>query len=293
MDPGKVAHAYFQAWNDHDGADVAALFAPDGTYIDPTLPGPLSGRDIATYVTRLVATYPDLAFVVERISVDGDQATAQWRMQGTNTGPFNGIPEPTGGICDLPGVDLITVGARGITSVVGYFDQKTLAEQLGCQALIVRQDDLPLHFGTSKRTDLGITTVPGALTMTWIDVDNDEESNEVGQRVNNIVESLSSEPGFIGSVSAYSGHRGHTLTAWVSPEAAEAAIGRNVAHGQARERALDGKLGSDGFTSIWIPHRLNDQLHTCPDCGRMLRIGTGATSALCGCGGEVAITSYL
>src|SRR2546423_10404706 len=218
MDPVKIACAYFQTWNDHDGAAVAALFAPGGTYIDPTLPGPLSGRDIATYGTRSVATFPDLAFAVERISLDGDQATAQWRMQGTNTGPFNGTPEPTGGTCDLPGVDLITADARGITTVVSYFDQKTLAEQLGCQALIVRQDEWPMYFGMSQRTDLGNTTVPGALTMTWIDVDSDEESNEVGRRVSNIVESLSSEPGFIGWVSAYSGHRGHTLTAWASPE---------------------------------------------------------------------------
>jgi hypothetical protein len=134
-------------------------------------------------VTRLIAAFPDVAFVVERISVDGDQVTVQWRMQATNTGPFKGIPEPTGRKCDRSGVDLIAVGSEGITCVVVYFDQKTLVEQLGFQAVIVRQDEEPLHFGRSMRTDFGNTTVPGALTMTWIDVDSDEEAGDVGLRV--------------------------------------------------------------------------------------------------------------
>jgi hypothetical protein len=36
-----------QGWNDHDGAAVTDLFALDGTYVDPTLPGPLSEEGIA------------------------------------------------------------------------------------------------------------------------------------------------------------------------------------------------------------------------------------------------------
>lgn len=289
----EVAQAYLQGWNDHDGTAVVRQFAPNGTYVDPTLPGPLSGEAIGTYVAGLVAAFPDLAFAIEGISVDGDRVTVQWRMQGTNTGPFRGAPEPTGGTCDLPGVDLITVGSDGITSVVGYFDQKTFVEQLGLQALIVPRDEWPLHHGTSARTDLGNTTVPGAITMTWIDVDSDEEQGEVGLRVSSIIEALSSEPGFIGWVSAFSSHRGHTLTAWTSPQAAEAAISRNTPHRQAMDQVMNGRLGRGGFTSFWIPHRLNDQLRTCPHCGRMVRIGSDAQSAHCKCGGEVAITSYI
>jgi hypothetical protein len=46
----EVVRAYLQAWNDHDGVAVTRQFAPNGTYVDPTLPGPLSGEDIAMYV---------------------------------------------------------------------------------------------------------------------------------------------------------------------------------------------------------------------------------------------------
>jgi len=74
--------------------------------------------------------------------------------------------------------------------VVGYFDQKTFIEQLGLQALIVPKDEWPLHYGIAVRTDLGITTVPGAITMTWIDVDSDREPDEVALRSKSIIEAL-------------------------------------------------------------------------------------------------------
>jgi hypothetical protein len=41
------------------------------------------------------------------------------------------LPEPTGRRCDVPGLDVMTVGPEGITSIVGYFDQKTFTDQLG------------------------------------------------------------------------------------------------------------------------------------------------------------------
>lgn len=41
--PLTTAHEYLAAWNAHDGAAVARLFAPGGTYVDPSLPGPIPG----------------------------------------------------------------------------------------------------------------------------------------------------------------------------------------------------------------------------------------------------------
>jgi steroid delta-isomerase-like uncharacterized protein len=288
-----VVQAYLQAWNDHDGAAVTRQFAPNGTYVDPTLPGPVSGDGIAMYVAALVAAFPDFAFAVEAIGVDRDRVTLQWRMRGTNTGPLPGAPMPTNGTCDLPGVDLINVSSEGITSVVGYFDQKTFIEQLGLQAVIVPRDEWPLRFGTSVRTDLGNTTVPGALTMTWIDVDSDQEEAEVTRRSGDVIQAFSSEPGFIGWVGTFANHRGHTLTAWASPEAAEAAINRNGPHRQAKTRVLESKLGQRFFTSFWKPHHVNKQVSTCPDCGRMVPIATGREFANCECGGQVIVMSYI
>lgn len=291
--PIEVAQAYLQHWNNHDGDAVGALFAPGGTYVDPCLQGPLPREEIATYVAGLVAAFPDLTFVTGAISVDGERVIAQWRMRGTNTGPLRDA-EPTGRTCDLLGVDVITVGPEGIISVVGYFDQKTLIEQLGVQILLVPQDEWPMHYGSSSRTDLGNITVPGAITMTWIQVDTDEEQKKVRLRGSSIVAALAAEPGLIGFLEAFSDHRGHTLAAWTSAQAAEAAIARCKPHHQAMDQVFTGELAGRLFTSVWVPYRLNDQLARCPACAHLVRIPTGAKTASCQCGaGRVQLSSYI
>ena len=49
----EVAQAYFDAWNLQDPAEIAATFAPDGTYADPTPGQPLSGQAIVEYTSGL------------------------------------------------------------------------------------------------------------------------------------------------------------------------------------------------------------------------------------------------
>src|SRR5690349_20119598 len=102
-----AVEAYAAAWNAHDGAAVAALVG--GSYVDPTLPAPLSGPDIAAMVDGLCAAFPDLRFETLGSYVDGRTVTFHWRMQGTNNGaPLPGAPAATNGTIDLPGVDIIT-----------------------------------------------------------------------------------------------------------------------------------------------------------------------------------------
>jgi steroid delta-isomerase-like uncharacterized protein len=288
----EIAQAYFEAWNAHDGAAVLATFDRAGTYVDPTLPGPIGGEHIAGYVAGLAAAFPDLTFAIEDVVVDGDRVIGRWRMRGTNTGPLPGTPEPTGGTCDLPGIDVITVGEGGITSVVGYFDQKTFVEQLGLQAIVVPANEPPMLFGMSARTDLGNPTVPGALAMTWIDVDSLDEQVEVQGRSRDVLQGLCAESGFLGWVGAFSGLRGHTLTLWTSPEAAESALARSAPHRAGIERVHAG-LGHRGFTSIWVPHRLNPQNANCPSCGRQVWFEAGTTAPRCACGAEVVVASYI
>jgi hypothetical protein len=90
-------------------------------------------------------------------------------MTGTQTGPLNGLP-PTEARIKLPGIDVISVGDKGLLSVEGYFDQRTLIEQLGAQVAVQPTSVGPLTFGTSVRFRSSDTSVPGALAMTWIEV---------------------------------------------------------------------------------------------------------------------------
>jgi hypothetical protein len=284
---------YRSAWNVHDGAAVAGLFTAGGTYVDPSLDGPVRGDGIAAVVAAVVESFPDVHFTSERPLVDGLTTVLRWRMHGTNTGPFPGSAEPTQAVCDLPGVDVITTSPDGILSVVGYFDQHTLAEQLGLRTTLLPQDEGPMSFGGAARMDVGDTTVPGAISMTWIESADDGERDEIDLLAFAIVEQLSLEPGFIGWLGTTVDRRGHTLTAWSSPEAAESALSTVPAHRAAMRDFLGGTIATRGFTSLWVPHRINRQWGRCPECGTRTAIATGLESVTCECGGEVAVTPYL
>ncbi len=169
---------------------------------------------------------------------------------------------------------------------------RALAEPAGLQVLVGPANEPPMRFGTAVRTELGVTAVPGAMTMTWIETPDADQDAEVDERGAAIVEALVAEPGFIGFVGTSTTGRGHTFTAWTTPEAAEGALTRNRPHAEARQRFLHGPLGSRGFTSLWVPHRLNPQHVRCPGCGERHATRPGAPAVRCRCGADPGIASY-
>jgi hypothetical protein len=70
----------------------------------------------------------------------------------------------------------------------------------------------------------------------------------------------------------------HTVTAWTSPAAAEAAIARNPVHREGVDRVNN--------------HGLNEQTRACPGCGTRVHLPAGAATATCACGGVVEVSSY-
>ena len=286
--PTELVQDYAAAWNAHDGAAVAALVG--GSYVDPTLPEPLSGPAVAAMVDGLCAAFPDLRFEHVSSTEQGDRVVFEWRMHGTNDGaPLPGAPAPTGGTIDLAGVDVITTSAGRIVDVVGYFDQKAFVEQLGLQTFIAPKDEWPVAFGTSIRMDLGHTAPPGAMTFTWIELEDGEEG-ELISRTTDILTALASEPSFLGFQSTTVGNRNTTMTLWTSPEAAEVALARNTPHTDARGRVERDRFGVRGFTSFWKPFRTNPQFVEC-GCGRHVPFVDGPT-ATCECGAQHDASPY-
>ena len=286
-----LGEAYLAAWNDHDGTAVAALVT--GSYVDPTLSAPLRGADIAAMVDGLCAAFPDLRFEHVASLADGDRLVLQWRMKGTNNGTaLPGAPAPTGGTIDLPGVDVITVENGRLVDVTGFFDQKTFVEQLGLQALIAPKDTWPVSFGISNRIDLGRTSIPGGLSMTWIEVKDDAEQAELQERSRDIVTALASQPSFLGMQTTAIGRRNLTLTLWTSPEAAAAALGRNSPHSKAMTRLEQEDFAGRGFTSIWQPHRINTQFVRCT-CGKYPSAADGSATVTCECGIVLDVQPYI
>ena len=151
----------------------------------------------------------------------------------------------------------------------------------------------PVSFGLGIRVDLGNTKLPGAISMTWIELNDPGELGELNDRTQQIVTGLASDPGFIAFQSSSIGSRNLTLTAWTSPEAAEAALARLPAHTEAMGRVMQEGFGKQGFTSIWKPHRVNSQYARCPDCNAYPAIPAGETRTTCDCGAQVEVVPYL
>jgi steroid delta-isomerase-like uncharacterized protein len=255
---------YFDAWNSHEPARVVEALTDGGTYEDPTTGGPLGGDALAANVASVYAGFPDVRFEIVSVAATGDEsAAAQWRMVGTNTGPLPGGPA-TGASLDLPGADFFTYDPQAdrVSSVVGYFDTATMLGQLGLQAHISPADiDGVMAFGISSRIETGRDTVPGAFTVTWIEVEPEHEMDLIGGATNIVLEQLGNDD-YLGTTFATVGRRNYTFTAWSSPEAAQAAL-RGDAHSAAMKLAQSGGIGptARGITSMWTPHHLNGVFH--------------------------------
>jgi steroid delta-isomerase-like uncharacterized protein len=250
---------YFDAWNSHQPDQVVASLTDDGTYEDPTTGGPLSGAALAANVAGVCEGFPDVHFELVSVATYGDTASAQWRMQGTNTGPLPGGPA-TGGSIDLPGADFLTYDphADKVSSVVGYFDTATMLTQLGLQAHITPNDiEGVTMFGYGGRVETGRDTIPGAFTITWIDIDPEYQPTLIDATTNIVMEQLGNE-NYLGTCFATIGRRNYTFTAWTSAEAAQTAL-RGDAHARAMKIAQSSGLGENarGVTSVWQPLYLN------------------------------------
>ena len=281
MAASDIAQRYFDAWNRRDPSAIAAIFADGGTYSDPASGGTLTGQAIAQYSGGLFSAFPDLSFDIVSADSAGDgKVAAQWLMKGTNTGPFGGGP-PTGRSIALPGTDFITVEGDKVRSVQGYFDQRTLVEQLGLQAIVQPYSIGPFTFGTGVRVTTGKRAKPGAFSLTWIEVQTDEEANEVRERARQIMQEMMQMEGFISTANMTVGRRLITTTAWVDAEAPKKLL-RGGAHKETIDRFLGPGFASAGTTMVWVPDHINAMWVRCTVCGQMADYDRGKGKCRCG-----------
>jgi hypothetical protein len=63
-------------------------------------------------------------------------------------------------------------------------------------------------------------------------------------------------------------------------------------HREGVDRVNNHGLGERGYTSLWMPWRLNEQTRAWPGCGARVHLPAGAATATCACGGVVEVSSY-
>jgi len=156
-----------------------------------------------------------------------------------------------------------------------------VATSPSAQAQVETAEAVPFQFGTAVRVCAGSTRTPGAFSLTWVDVQSDEEAEEVRLSAAAVAAELAGEPGFISWMGLEIGRRLYTITAWESSDAV-GAVRRNRTHQAVMRRFFAGNLGAAASTGVWRADHLNALWMRCPACTTMIdraRAGDG-----CPCG---------
>lgn len=273
-----IAKQYLDAWNRHDADAIIRSFTSEGTYSDPAT-GEITGDAIGANAKRLWSAFPDLSFeIVGLMEAEAGKVVAEWIMKGTNTGSFHGLPA-TERIISLAGVDVIEIRTDGIKSVKGYFDTKTLSEQLGLQVLTQPYKLGPFSFGISVTVQSGKKTKPGAFGITTI-WNADSQTEEIRAFTRETAKEMLNMEGFIGLTTVRIGGRGVTISAWEKPEHT-LQLKKGGTHSEAM-RKFWAELSDAAFTSVWVPHHINPMWVRCTVCGKMNSYDKNAGVCMCG-----------
>ena len=272
---------YFDGWNRRDADAVLATFAAEGTYCDPASGGRLRGEALAGYMQGLWAAFPDLSFEIASAGVAGpDLVAAQWIMHGTNSGSMMGLP-PTGKAVTVSGADFIRVAGGKIKTVDGYFDSRAVPDQLGLQVLVQPKEIGPFAFGNATRGWGGKNIKPGAFSITVLEARSPEETRFVEQQSAPIVGEMMSMNGFLGWVGVTVGSRMMTISAWESAKDPRQLLAGGT-HAGAMKKFFGTELAAGGFTSVWVPDRINTRWVRCGSCQRMADHERSAGTCSCG-----------
>lgn len=267
MEASALIEAYFQAWNRHDGAALPPLFAPGGTYEDPSTGGPQPATALPERVARLVALFPDLRFEPRPPVLAGDRCLVEWVMRGQNLGPLRDGVNPTERVIAVPGADVFELEDGRLRRVRGYFDQKTFFEEMGLMALVQPIEQGAARFGYSMRVPSGNPRPPGVIALTWIQGASEAEKDRIRAHSRENVKDFIEEPGFISIVTGFTGLRGFTVTAWEDEASMKRALSKN--HAQAMRELFGENFVASVWTSVWTPTRMNRLWVRCPSCASL------------------------
>lgn len=131
-----VAKKALDAFNRHDAAAFAALYAVDAVAPDPQYAEPLQGKEaIREDVAAFLQAFPDAQARGDNFVVNGDTVAFEVEISGTHRGPLitPGGPIPaTNQPVHLTGSRFVQVNGQDlITSCRRYYDMAGIMGQLG------------------------------------------------------------------------------------------------------------------------------------------------------------------
>lgn len=265
----EVVAVYHDAWNRHDADALVATFVEGGTYQDPNTAGPLSGAAIAEEAKGLWEAFPDVTFTLGECFGRSDRIAVQWLMTGTNTSAFHGLP-PTGRKVNVPGADFFELSGDKIVSVHGYFDSRTVPDHLGLQVVIQPHTAGPFTFGTSARAYSGSKAKPGAFSITLLESNDAEDSQQIRQEAVQMALEMQRMPGMISMMGVTNGNRRLTITAWEHPEDMDALTKSSTQESAMAQAFRKHGLSQAVHVSSWVPVHQGAMWLRCGECGTMV-----------------------
>ena len=256
---------YFDAWNSHDAAVVAGVFAIDGTYDDPMSRIPVHPYDIAVVMEAIANVFPDFRFEITSQTASGSRNVVEWVLTGTNSKPLKPGIEPTGKKLHLRGVEILE-GTDKLNRASRYFDQKSMFEQIGMQVIIEPHLQGKAAYGYSKRVASGNPNAPAVVALTWIRFRDQSELDHIRTHSAKIIQDFLDEPGFISIVTGAAGERAFTVTAWENEDALYRALDKG--HSRAKHDFRTSDLSPGVWTSVWKPGHINKLWTRCTVCAQ-------------------------
>jgi steroid delta-isomerase-like uncharacterized protein len=126
-----IRRFYEEVWGKGNLAVVGEVFAADYTRHDlrpgNPLPGPEGQKRIAA---DFRAAFPDLHVTVDLMIAEGDMVVARVTNEGTNTGPWGGVP-PTGKRARFSGVNIFRIANGKVVEIWNHRDDLGVMQQLG------------------------------------------------------------------------------------------------------------------------------------------------------------------
>jgi len=127
---------WLDAWNSHDIAKIAALFAPDATIYQPQNPTPLTKDTMQPFFAMVFKAFPDVHFEPVGVALGHGEAASWEKVTGTMLGPMTDpatgqIIAPTGKrFSHVAGMRLVYATDRRIREFWTIWDRAELAAQL-------------------------------------------------------------------------------------------------------------------------------------------------------------------
>src|SRR5262245_9602372 len=253
-DTAAIIDRYYDAWNRHDAASVAASFAPGGVYADPVTRIEVTSDNLTDHVQSVLDVIGDLRISVTRTIADSDAAVTVWTIEGTWDGKLGALTAAETPV-RFEGTDVFEFDDGGLLRLRRSFDELAVADALRLQTIVEPYGEGYLTFGHSMRAWVS-KAKPDALGLTWLLARDETEKLAIRARAREIIKHFREVPGFIGIVTGFAGLHGFTLTAWES-EAALRAATHSGAHSEAMHAFRQDGLAGGVFTSVWEPVRLN------------------------------------